>query len=80
MIISFLYDSKYADERIDFIYFDDNDTFKEPLYHKSVKQLNHIKNLDGLIIPGQRKENEPINYHPIILIEHIRLLKDKNIS
>tara|TARA_Y100001970_G_C14245693_1_gene868061 strand:+ start:2767 stop:4530 length:1764 start_codon:yes stop_codon:yes gene_type:complete len=80
MIASFLYDSVNADIRIDFIYRNDQDTFKEPLYHKSVKQLNQIKNLKGLIIPGQRKENEPINYHPLILIEHIRLLKDINIS
>ena len=80
MIVSFLYDSKNADEHIDFIYRDDGATFKEPLYHKSVKQLSKLHDIKGIIIPGQRNVNEPINYYPGILIEHIRLLKDTNLS
>ena len=80
MIVSFLYDSKNADEHIDFIYRDDGATFKEPLYHKSVKQLSKLHDIKGIIIPGQRNVNEPINYYPGVLIEHIRLLKDTNLS
>ena len=80
MIVCFLYDSGFAEKYIDLILRDKNATFKKPLYHKSVEQLLDIPNIDGIIIPGSRKENDAIDYDPKFLIEHIRLLSDKKIS
>ena len=80
MVVSFLYGFKDAEKQIDFKYRSDSDTFKEPLYHKSVLQLSSIKDVEGIIIPAQRKTNEPINYDPEVLIEHVRLLEDTSIS
>lgn len=80
MIASFFHVSKYAEKHINFIYRNENDTFKEPLYHKSVEQLNSIKGIKGIIIPAQKELNEPVNYDPKVLIEHIRLLEDRNLS
>ena len=80
MIVSFFHVSKYAEKHIDFIYRNENDTFKEPLYHKSVKQLNSFKGIKKIIIPAQKELNEPVNYDPKVLIEHIRLIEDRNLS
>ena len=80
MVVSFLYGFKDAEKQIDFKYRSDSDTFKEPLYHKSVLQLSSIKDGEGIIIPAQRQKIEPINYDPGVLIEHVRLLEDTSIS
>ena len=68
MIISFLYKSEYADERIELIVKDQSAIFKEPLYNKSVEKLKIYTSIKGLIIPGDKKEDDPIDYDPKSLI------------
>ena len=53
---------------------------KQPYYHKSVKQLYKYDDITGIIIPGQNQEGDRIDFDPLFLLKHIRLLKSQLIS
>ena len=80
MIISFIYDNDYADLKIDLLYKKDVGIEKQPCYHKSVKQLYKYDDITGIIIPGQKQERDRIDFDPLFLLKHIRLLKSELIS
>ena len=80
MIVSFLYESDYADKTFQLVMKNQSAKYKEPLYHKSIEQLNGLSDIQGIIIPGKKRDNEPIDYDPKYLIEHIRLSGNININ
>ena len=80
MRVSFIYPSDNADLTVDMIYQSNSGKLKIPSYHNSVSQLSGMKDIDGIIIPGKLNEHHHIDYDPIFLLKHIRLLEDQRIS
>ena len=80
MIISFLYDSKYGDKTIDLIFKDETARYKEPSYNDTVDQLVHINGIEGIIIPGVKKDNDLIDWAPYFLLQHVRLSENEKIN